>query len=160
MISLFVLGEYDDMKCLVIEGASTLKDNSIPDELLLKANIPRRNRSCSTVGVGLEHTSSTLSTPGRPMTPLKRSGSIPRIPQSCPPKLKTHPRDLSRTRRNEFVFDLEKSSISKQSCNDLIETLLNCGPTGKSMESRNVENTARGVDVKNGKWSGREGILY
>jgi len=167
MISLVVLGEYDDMKCLVIEGASTLKDNSIPDEAILRNNIPRRNRSNSTAALVPTSSHSTnmehpLPSNSRSTTPVRRSGSIPRIPQSCPPKLKGHPRDLSRHRKpsgGEYI-DSYVSSSSKHTCNDLLETFLNCGTTGKSRDSRNAENTTRGKDYSNGRLSGREGINY
>lgn len=158
MISLVVLGEYDDMKCLVIEGASTLKDNSIPDEALLRANIPRRNRSSSSATLGptssVNSNMEQLPSNSRSTTPLRRSGSIPRMPQSCPPKIKSHPRDLSRTRRPGGEF------IDSNTYNDFLDTFLNCGTTGKSRDSRNAENSARGKDYPNERFSGREGIHF
>lgn len=113
MVSLVIVGEYDDMKQLVRDGAKKLRDaDGQPDEVLLAVNRPRNSLqnakyeqyssltsgSASRKRVPSPHTSQTAAqSPARSRSRNGRMQSS--IPQAVPPKLKGHPRDRPSNRR-------------------------------------------------------------
>lgn len=134
MVSLVIVGEYDDMKQLVRDGSRKLREaEGLPDEVLLSTNRPRivpgpksansrpdvsssnshspRRRAGIASGlVGTQRTASTTTSP----TSSERNSMLT---QSVPPKLKSHPRD-TRSGRKE-----ERTGIRMRldSCNDFME---------------------------------------
>ncbi|CAJ1959270.1 unnamed protein product [Cylindrotheca closterium] len=92
MLSLVVMGEFDDMKHLVRDGAKKLRDaTDLPEDTLLNTNSnregmslrsPRKRISPNHVG---GHRGSTLQTPNK----IRPVG----LPQSAPPKAKVGIRD-------------------------------------------------------------------
>mmetsp|Transcript_8928 Transcript_8928/g.16248 ORF Transcript_8928/g.16248 Transcript_8928/m.16248 type:complete len:564 (-) Transcript_8928:184-1875(-) len=126
MVSLVIVGEYDDMKHLVRDGSKKLRDaEGMPDEALLSINRPRmHSRQISRSGSGggsgrfninTDYGSPTTSPSGRkrqpnanysghnqaPYSPVTstRNKMSSSVPNSAPPKLKGHPRDRPSTRR-------------------------------------------------------------
>jgi len=103
MMSLVTMGEYDDMKFLVRDGAKKLREAAeLGDEVLLGIN---RSRSPAP-------TSSQLSprkrvSPNYVASQRAAAQNTPNksrtmgLPQSAPPKLKGHPRDRPSTRKLE-----------------------------------------------------------
>ena len=110
MVSLVIVGAYDDMKHLVRDGSKKLRDaDGLADDVLLSIN---RNRT----GQGM------MSPGGKNrMPPSQRSQrSGPGIPQSAPPKLKSNPRDSrSKVRRAD---DKSRRSGFPESCNAMMDT--------------------------------------
>jgi hypothetical protein len=140
MVSLVIVGEYDDMKQLVRDGSRKLREaEGLPDEVLLSTNRPRivqRSKSSSTSRPELSPSSShsprrrtgiattsltgsqriaTTNTLSPSSSERNTGGSV--LPQSAPPKLKSHPRD-TRSGRKE-----ERTGIRMRldSCNDFME---------------------------------------
>jgi hypothetical protein len=127
MVSLVIVGEYDDMKHLVRDGSKKLRDaEGMPDETLLSINRQRMHsrhisRSESGGGSGrfninTDYGSPATSPSGRkrqpnnghysghnqaPYSPVTstRNKMSSSVPNSAPPKLKGHPRDRPSTRR-------------------------------------------------------------
>jgi hypothetical protein len=93
MVSLVVMGEYDDVKHLVRDGSKKLRETSeLPDDSLLSVNNTRNDmnlrsprKRVSPNHAGADQRGSTLQTPNK-MRPVG-------LPQSAPPKLKGNPRD-------------------------------------------------------------------
>lgn len=121
MVSLVIVGEYDEMKQLVRDGSKKLRDASdLPDEALLAVNRPR----------GSSPIRNPLLSPSRkrvsPFT-LGNSSSInPKSPtskarhsSSAPPKLKGHPRDPSRRMEDSRQNPRRGFSPMNDPCNDM-----------------------------------------
>mmetsp|Transcript_12438 Transcript_12438/g.29620 ORF Transcript_12438/g.29620 Transcript_12438/m.29620 type:complete len:209 (-) Transcript_12438:1164-1790(-) len=99
MVSLVVMGEYDDMKHLVRDGAKKLRDaTDLPEDALLATShnregislrSPRKRISPNHVG---GHRGSTLQTPNK----IRPVG----LPQSSPPKVKGSIRDRPSSRKH------------------------------------------------------------
>lgn len=99
MMSLVVMGEYDDMKHLVRDGAKKLRDAiDLPEDVLLASNhnreglslrSPRKRISPNHVG---GHRGSALQTPNK----IRPMG----VPQSTPPKVKGSSRDRPNSRKH------------------------------------------------------------
>jgi hypothetical protein len=93
MVSLVVMGEYDDVKHLVRDGSKKLRETSeLPDDSLLSVNKTRNDmnlrsprKRVSPNYAAADQRGSTLQTPNK-MRPVG-------LPQSAPPKLKRNPRD-------------------------------------------------------------------
>jgi len=129
MASLIVVGEYDDMKQLVRDGAKKLRDNdSHPDESLMALNRSRH----ALQGIGNEQFPSPMNAQSRKRLPSQltihhtienptRSRSRSRVTQmphsNTPPKLKGHPRDRPTSRRNSSVAG--SGTDEKSRCNDI-----------------------------------------
>lgn len=125
MVSLFIVGEYDDMKQLVRDGSKKLRDaDGLGDERLFSANRPRGKPKPKLV----ESTSTAASmlsprkraSPNNYMNSYRGSSSDKMVhptdmPSSAPPKLKSHPRD-TRSGRNE-----DRRGPRMQSCNDFVD---------------------------------------
>ena len=97
MVSLVIMGEYDDMKNLVRDGSKRLKDSEgLPDEALLSLNVKR-------LSVSADNISSPISSPTRKRSPHPQAYSPVKVKQKSPvsgnpvsssmPKLKENPRD-------------------------------------------------------------------
>lgn len=153
MVSLVIVGEYDDMKYLVRDGSKKLRESDgQPDESLRAMNRPRYS-------LKTKHESSSTAT--AVLSPRKRSSASqanvdghrgapgqvqdrldPTLPQSAPPKLKSHPRDNRPTRRE----DRNSLKMRLDSCHDFMTprrgehpgdgdwshawNIWNCGGTG------------------------------
>jgi len=161
MLSIVVIGEYDDMKQLVRDGAKKLRDqDGQPDENLLALNRSRNGRPSSN-----DHLSSPLNNVSRKRLPSpstsqtavdnrarSRSRSrMAQMPQNTPPKLKSHPRDRPSSRR---VSSGTEGNDEKSRCNDMslfgggdsdwsealdfskgFHSIWNCGATGNNNAS-------------------------
>jgi len=137
MVSLVIVGEYDDMKQLVRDGSKKLREaDGLPDDALLAINRPRvpptiNSPVASTAGnssVATGHISqskqrgppSYISSSQRSgMSTPEKSSSRTGLPQSAPPKLKSHPRDRPKTRRHSE--DKPRRGFVTDSCNDILE---------------------------------------
>jgi hypothetical protein len=137
MVSLVIVGEYDDMKQLVRDGSRKLREaEGLPDEVLFSTNRPRLVQRAKSAGKQEISSSSSAHSPrrrvgttspsvvgsqrngtsGMQISPEKAS-SVTGLTQSAPPKLKSHPRD-TRSGRKE-----ERTGIRMRldSCNDFLE---------------------------------------
>lgn len=108
MVSLVIMGEYDDMKYLVRDGSKKLRDaRKLPDDALLAIN---RNRASVEANKNQDSMSAQPSPRkrGSPhysqrVSPLQTNGSSRNLPPQggpAPPKLKGHPRDRPSSRRS------------------------------------------------------------
>jgi hypothetical protein len=113
MVSLVIIGAYDDMKHLVRDGSKKLREaDGLPDETLLAVNRPR---------AGTE----PLSSPNRQRVPpsygsnhrTPQDKSRAGLPQSAPPKLKSNPRDRPRVRKSDEKP--RRSGFVSDPCNDM-----------------------------------------
>ena len=119
MVSLVIIGAYDDMKHLVRDGSKKLREaDGLPDETLLAVNRPRANQQ----GHGGQ-----LGGPNRQRVPpsgnqrnMPQDRSRPGLPQSVPPKLKSNPRDRPKVRRGDEKP--RRSGFVTDSCNDMMDT--------------------------------------
>jgi len=186
MASLIVVGEYDDMKQLVRDGAKKLRDNDgLPDEALFALN---RSRHSTNVG-GNEQFLSSLSAQSRKRLPSPltthntiesptRSRSRNRVMQvphsNTPPKLKGHPRDRPSNRR-QSSGGVSSGNEEKSRCNDIslfgggdsdwsealdfskgFNSIWNCGGTGNNGGS-SPTNSSSPVPTKGSSKSRYEG---
>jgi len=176
MQSIVVMGEYDDMKYLVRDGAKKLREASdLPDDSLLNINRGRDENSSSNIMV------SELSSPRKrgSMSGQRNSGmhtpnkSRQFSPSGAPPKLKSHPRDrLSSTRkesssRRESRDNQDRASNGnngRQNEGDWGNTLpvsfsrgfqniWNCGATGERSDDRTNSPTQQVSSPRDGKSS-------
>jgi len=135
MVSLVIIGAYDDMKQLVRDGSKKLREaDGLSDEDLFAINrnrvsstatspiassipSPRKQRS-STHG----HTSSSQRTNTSMQTPEKssRTSGSSGLPQSAPPKLKSNPRDRTKPRRHSEEKS-RRAGFVTDSCNDMLD---------------------------------------
>jgi hypothetical protein len=95
LVSLYIMGEYDEMKYLVRDGSKKLREASaLPDDALLSIN---RSRTNSFLGSAIRSPTSR-----KRVSPASTNDNrLPSMPQSAPPKLKGHPRDLPSSRRDQ-----------------------------------------------------------
>jgi hypothetical protein len=111
LVSLFVVGEYDDMKHLVRDGAKKLRDSTeLPDEILMsinKSRISLRPKSALSSNNGsinsIIRESPSLVHSQRESNKIQLTGTIVSKLNSptAPPKLKVHPRDNRSGRRED-----------------------------------------------------------
>jgi hypothetical protein len=123
MVSLVIVGEYDDMKQLVRDGSRKLRDaEGLPDEALLNINRPRSSQTSKTPksprsrrapSTNGQRTSTPSS--GKRASAGSSAGADARnatsiynnnvadkaTTPSVPPKLKSHPRDTRSGRKDE-----------------------------------------------------------
>jgi len=146
MVSLVIVGEYDDMKHLVRDGSKKLRDAiDLPDEALFTINRPRatsqRSKSASSLNGGVsakKRVSPSLVNSQR--TAAQRSPEKVQvqasIPQSAPPKLKSHPRDNRSGRREDRTgmrmrFDsCQPGAVAGDGDWSHAWNIWNCGGTG------------------------------
>ena len=116
MVSLVIIGAYDDMKHLVRDGSKKLREaDGLPDETLLAANRPR---------AGIAHAASKQRVPPsgqRSVSSTQERSSRTGMPQSVPPKLKSNPRDRPKVRRGDENKP-RRSGFVTDSCNDMMDT--------------------------------------
>lgn len=116
MVSLVIIGAYDDMKHLVRDGAKKLREaDGLPDETLLAVNRFRANQQ--------GHGTQGLVSPSKRVPPSgsqRSDRSRPGLPQSAPPKLKSNPRDRPKVRRGDDKP--RRSGFVTDSCNDMMDT--------------------------------------
>lgn len=170
--SLIVVGEYDDMKQLVRDGAKKLRDNdSHPDDSLMALN---RSRHTLLHNVA-DHLPSSMSAQSRKRLPSPstahntvesptRSRSRNRVTQmphsTTPPKLKGHPRDRPSSRRSSSG-GVSSGNEEKSRCNDIslfgggdsdwsealdfskgFNSIWNCGGTGNNGGTASPTNSS------------------
>ena len=108
MVSLVILGAYDDMKQLVRDGSKKLREaEGLPDDTLLAINRVRAGAS------------NALTSPNRQrLPPIQRAQDKSRsLPQSFPPKLKSNPKDRPKARRGD---EKTRRSFVTDSCHDML----------------------------------------
>lgn len=107
ILSLFIMGEYEELNDLVRDGSKKLRDyKSQPDEVLVQMNRPRPsnyNQNQSSSNSRLNFPTSPTNSHGSSLTSFssrKRGFSKERVrqkfnilPKSAPPKIKPHSRD-------------------------------------------------------------------
>ena len=102
MMSLVIMGEYDDMKHLVRDGSKKLRDaTELPDTTLLGVNKPRDGVAMPQ-GVGVSSPRKRVSpnyVGGQRASHSRTTGGG--LPQSTPPKLRSHPRDRPSSRKHQ-----------------------------------------------------------
>jgi hypothetical protein len=114
LVSLFIVGEYDDMKQLVRDGSKKLKDaEGLPDESLLCFNHSR----------GVQGSTPTnIPSPSNDSSSVSRSRPHGISSRNSLPKLQSHPRDRPSMRRvsggAEVATD-DKASRNGAGCNDM-----------------------------------------
>lgn len=106
------MGEYDDMKCLVRDGARKLRDASgLSDEALLAVNRPRSQLMFSPMSPSRKRVSPYAPSTVKVNSPLPKSPGVRKLPQSAPPKLMANPRD---NRQNSRRFTEENRTGSRR----------------------------------------------
>jgi hypothetical protein len=176
MMSLVIMGEYDDMKYLVRDGSKKLREASeLPDDSLLTVNRARGGTVAS------QNSATSLRSPRKRVSPNyvvsqraaalhtpNKSRSVG-LPQSAPPKLKSNPRDRPSSRRQmdekarrESVGFHDESERGRQSTTNGGEgdwsnalsfsrgfhSIWNCGGTG---EETGTISPTQVVSPKDGK---------
>jgi hypothetical protein len=99
MVSLVIVGEYDEMKQLVRDGAKKLRDaNGLPDDALLAVNRPRGSSPLHNPVLSPSRKRVSPFALGSPHSagPKSPSNKSRHLTNTAPPKLKGHPRDPSR----------------------------------------------------------------
>lgn len=160
MVSLVIMGEYDEMRYLVRDGSKKLREASkLPDDALLAINRPR----------GLSSPASSFRSPLSPsrkrVSPAHSSTFSPTKPRSAPPKLKSHPRDRPSSRRlndNGSRRFLPNDPCKNDPCNNMFppqesdwsgalglsrgfNSIWNCaGGSGTTSPTQNVNNHPKG----------------
>lgn len=116
MVSIVIIGAYDDMKQLVRDGSKKLREaEGLPDETLLAVNRIRAG-------------SAGLGSPNKQRLPPTQRNMQPRsLSQSVPPKLKSNPKDRPKVRRGD---EKTRRSFVPDSCHDM----LNDNPQGTNGE--------------------------
>jgi len=108
MVSLVIVGEYDDMKHLVRDGSKKLRDASeLPDEALYSVNKPRATSQRSSLNGSSSSNAKMRVSPS--LVNSQRAAAlrspdkiqVAALNQSAPPKLKSHPRDNRSGRRED-----------------------------------------------------------
>lgn len=141
MVSLIIVGEYDDMKQLVRDGSKKLRDaEGLPDEALLAINRPRPGSLASKNKTKISTASSSLSRKRNSVSPNYVNGQRTAAMQSLeneqiavsshplsPPKLKSHPRDTRPARRENRA----NMRMRLESCSDFMD------PRHSSMQGNN-----------------------
>lgn len=115
LVSLVIVGEYDDMKYLVRDGSRKLREaEGLPDEALLSINRHRTSsqKPKTPTSTRSRRRNSMFSSVSGPTTPVTspKSGSV--VSNSAPPKLKSNPRDTRRSR--------EGLRVRLDTCNDFM----------------------------------------
>lgn len=126
MVSLVIIGGYDDMKHLVRDGSKKLREaEGLPDDTLLALN---RQRASGMIGSPM---GSSLTSPNQKQRvppnyvssqrnaamQMQDKSRSPGLPQSAPPKLKSHPRDRPKVRRGGDEKQTRRSAFGTDSCN-------------------------------------------
>lgn len=125
LVSLVVIGEYDDMKYLVRDGSRKLREaDGLPDEALLQVNRPRvssRRPPATPTATVVSSASSSRRRRVEPTnaTTMTSSAKSPSSPQPLP-KLKSNPRDTASQRRKESLSGLRAMRLD--SCHDFMDT--------------------------------------
>jgi hypothetical protein len=121
MVSLFVIGEYDDMKQLVRDGSRKLREaEGLPDEALLAQNQLRvhsaSSKSYSRSSQRRRVSETIVKTSGPPSASMEspRGKFSPTQGQSVPPRLKSNPKDTRSSRKEHMRMRLE-------SCNEFMD---------------------------------------
>lgn len=125
MVSLVIVGEYDDMKYLVRDGSKKLRDaTGLPDEHLTAVNQPRDGyvpqapvnklspRKRVSPSLVTSQRNAALQSPEKMHVRESASGPYPQ--SSAPPKLKSNPRDTRPGRR-------EGSKMRLDTCSDFMD---------------------------------------
>eukprot|EP00804_Cyclotella_cryptica_P028236 CCRYP_014592-RA/>CCRYP_014592-RA protein AED:0.04 eAED:0.04 QI:610/1/1/1/1/1/2/726/371 len=137
IVSLYVMGEYDELNDLVRDGSKKLRESkSLPDEAILMFNRPRPvppyivspSNQSSMGGYSSSHNRHSIKSPSNSQDPTVASptnrkrvlGSrYKNVMRSAPPKLKSHPRDnrpSNRTRKStdpsNIIANNDKNSSS------------------------------------------------
>lgn len=178
MVSLSVVGEYDDMKQLVRDGAKKLRDaEDLPDEALLGINRIRSTQQNRNPHYSSSSNGSMRKRISSPFTPTGTSDSTSRsrsrsksrqvTPQSNPPKLKGHPRDRPSSRRMSATAGVDTTAEKQSRCSDVplfgggdgdwsgalkgFNSIWNCGGTGNNAVSPTniTTNSANGGGYDN-----------
>lgn len=168
MQSIVVMGEYDDMKYLVRDGAKKLRDASeLPEDSLLTISRGRDENSSNNImarevssprkrGSMSGHRYSGMHTPNKSRQ-FSSSG--------VPPKLKSHPRDRLNTRkesssRRESRDNSGSSGYQNEgdwgntlpvSFSRGFQNIWNCGATGERSDDRTNSPTQQVLSPRNGK---------
>ncbi|CAB9522214.1 expressed unknown protein [Seminavis robusta] len=117
MVSLVIIGAYDDMKHLVRDGSKKLREaEGMPDDTLLAVNRPRSGHSQGMVSPKQRVPPSSSQRNSAAQDLRSRNG----LPQSAPPKLKSNPRDRPKVRRGDEKP--RRSGFVTDSCNDMMDT--------------------------------------
>ncbi len=131
MVSLVIIGEYDEMKQLVRDGAKKLRDaEGLPDEALLAINRPRQTLpptpSSSSASSRKRFSSPKSSKDGSESRSRSRNRMSSSTSSHNMPKLKSHPRDRPSSRRLGSPGEVDSegkrrysSSANGDKCNDM-----------------------------------------
>mmetsp|Transcript_23067 Transcript_23067/g.43910 ORF Transcript_23067/g.43910 Transcript_23067/m.43910 type:complete len:433 (-) Transcript_23067:121-1419(-) len=128
MVSLYIMGEYDDMKYLVRDGSKKLREangNGLTDDHLRAVNRPR-HRVSTQRPVASSSMATAMLSPRKRVSPSlvtsQRTAALQNpeklssgaLPHSAPPKLKSHPRDTRPSRR-------EVPKMRLDACHDFMD---------------------------------------
>lgn len=124
MVSLVIVGAYDDMKHLVRDGSKKLREaDGLPDDTLLAVNRQRAGPQRSSSQPSPSKQKGSQSGSQRNQQDRSRQS----LPQSVPPKLKSNPRDRPKARRGDEK-PRRTSGFVADSCNDM--NMMDTNPHG------------------------------
>jgi len=135
MVSLVIVGAYDDMKQLVRDGSKKLREaEGLPDEALFSINRHRVSSSGLSSPSSPMHRTSSAHSQNQRIPPTHVSSSSKRgssmqtspeksrsqsLPQSTPPKIKSNPRDRTKSRRHSE--EKSRRGFVADSCHDMLD---------------------------------------
>lgn len=176
MQSIVVMGEYDDMKYLVRDGAKKLREAAeLEDDCLLNINRRRDENSNSNIMAKVSSPRKRGSTSGHRQSGMHTPNKSRQFAQSgVPPKLKSHPRDRPGSSRREHSSSRresrdsghgsngDRSSSTRQNDGDWgntlpvsfsrgFQTIWNCGATGERSDDRMHSPTQQVTSPREGK---------
>mmetsp|Transcript_3088 Transcript_3088/g.6438 ORF Transcript_3088/g.6438 Transcript_3088/m.6438 type:complete len:424 (-) Transcript_3088:131-1402(-) len=174
MQSIVVMGEYDDMKYLVRDGAKKLREAAeLEDDSLLNINRGRDENSNSNIMAKISSPRKRGSTSGQRHPGMHTPNKSRQFsPPGVPPKLKGHPRDRPGSSRKDQASARRESrdtanggSVDRDSNGDSrndgdwgnnlpvsfsrgFQTIWNCGATGERSDDRMHSPTQQVSDSK------------
>ena len=172
LVSLVIMGEFDDMKYLVRDGSKKLRDTEgLPDEALLSINRLRARIKKPKTPTSTRSRRSRTTLQEAPTTPVASPKATAFVSgnaaQSVPPKIKSHPRDTRRSREglrmrldtcNDFMVPDNARRGGAGGADDSSDwahawNIWNCGGAGTVSPLQPTSPTARvafeGRDVNN-----------
>jgi hypothetical protein len=179
MQSIVVMGEYDDMKYIVRDGAKKLREAAeLEDDSLLNVNRGRDENSNSNIMAKVSSPRKRGSMSGQRQSGMHTPNKSRQFsPSGVPPKLKGHPRDrLGSSRKDQSSSrresrDSGNGSNSDRTSNDRsgrqsdgdwgntlpvsfsrgFQTIWNCGATGERSDDRMHSPTQQVASPRDGK---------
>jgi len=132
MVSLVIMGEYDDMKYLVRDGAKKLRDaTGLPDGALLAVNRSRSQLLFSPMSPSRKRVSPYAPSSPQFNSPPKSPKSR-HLPQSAPPKMESAPPKINTNPRDNRPNSRRFSEDNRAGSHRFLPMADPCNPSGDS----------------------------